>query len=425
MILEFSIENFRSFRERQTFSLIPDDGRRGEADHFIEVGDKYKLLRSAVIYGANASGKSNFVKAFQALRNLVLDPNIRWSGRIPGLIIKHEPFSFSARTQNAPTVFSLDFLLESIRYTYKVSVSAAIIVAESLSFYPQGREAKLFTRKGQTFEFGDYLKGQRNVVADLTNSDQLYLSKGADNNIAQLIEVYRYFKESILVILYDDLDHEAKYYIDIAERLFKAAKGDPFLPKFTALLKSFDTGILDFQIKESKHFKGNYNPAREFDIRMEHAQFDHSDQQAGSSFMPFESESKGTQKLFVLGGLLLQTLMQGAVIVIDEFERSLHPLISSYLINLFQDPKINNKGAQLIIATHDTNLLSNNEFRRDQIWIVEKDRTGASELYSLADITGILKGAPYEKWYLAGRMGGVPSIRSLDFELNYEVDEAK
>jgi AAA15 family ATPase/GTPase len=110
--------------------------------------------------------------------------------------------------------------------------------------------------------------------------------------------------------------------------------------------------------------------------------------------------------------------------VIDEFERSLHPLICSYLIQLFHDPKINSRGAQLVLATHDTNLLSSNEFRRDQIWIVEKDKTGASELYSLSDVTGILKGAPYEKWYLSGRLGGIPGIQSLDFELNYASHEA-
>lgn len=98
-------------------------------------------------------------------------------------------------------------------------------------------------------------------------------------------------------------------------------------------------------------------------------------------------------------------------------------MICGYLIHLFHDPKINNKGAQLLLATHDTNLLSSVNFRRDQVWIIEKDPAGASELYSLAEIKGILKDAPYEKWYLSGRLGGIPGIRSLDFELNYATDE--
>lgn len=168
----------------------------------------------------------------------------------------------------------------------------------------------------------------------------------------------------------------------------------------------------------------NPGPNTKYDILTEHTHFDNTGKERGTATFSLEWESKGTQKLFVLGGLLLQALMQGGVIVIDEFERSLHPLIYSYLIQLFHNPKINSRGAQLILATHDTNLLSSNEFRRDQIWIVEKDKTGASELYSLSDVTGILKGAPYEKWYLSGRLGGIPGIRSLDFELNYASHEA-
>ena len=417
MILEFSIENYKSFRERQTFSLVPDEGKSEAANHLVSVGDKYTMLRSAVIYGANASGKSNFIKALEALRSLVLLPADR---RPREQFAQYAPFQFNDRTQSAPTIFSLDFLLDGIRYTYSVSISAVAVLKESLYFYPQGREAKLFVRTGQTYEFGDYLKGQRSVVAELTNANQLFLSKGAGNNIAQLIDVYRFFSESLLVIPFDDSKSEAFYLNLIAERILKAKKNDLFLRNFTALLKSFDTGILDFRVEELE----NPGPNSKYDILTEHAHFDNAGKERGTATFSLEWESKGTQKLFVLGGLLLQALMQGGVMVIDEFERSLHPLICSYLIQLFHDPKINSQGAQLVLATHDTNLLSSNEFRRDQIWIVEKDKTGASELYSLSDVTGILKGAPYEKWYLSGRLGGIPGIQSLDFELNYASHEA-
>ena len=158
MILEFSIENYKSFRERQTFSLVPDEGKSEATNHLVSVGDKYTLLRSAVIYGANASGKSNFIKALEALRSLVLLPADR---RPREQFAQYAPFQFNDRTQNAPTIFSLDFLLDGIRYTYSVSISAVAVLKESLYFYPQGREAKLFVRTGQTYEFGDYLKGQR------------------------------------------------------------------------------------------------------------------------------------------------------------------------------------------------------------------------------------------------------------------------
>ncbi len=424
MILEFSVENFRSFRERQTFSMIPDEGRQDGTEHFIEIGDKYKLLPAAVIYGANASGKSNFIKALQSLQSLVLFKNVEWDSP-SGFIFKYEPFSLSSQTAQAPTTYTLDFLINQIRYTYSLTILATHITAESLFFYPQGREAKLFIRKDQVFEFGDYLKGQKHVVADLTRHDQLFLSKGAQNNISQLIIVRQYFKESVLIKTLDEGRREkSKYYNMIAERLYKAPKNDQFQINFKLLFKSFDTGILDFEVKKS--INDNFEREdEEFDVSTKHTAYNALGIEDGTTDLKFESESKGTQQLFILGGMLLQTLMQGGVIVIDEFERSLHPLISSYLINLFHDPKINTKGAQLIIATHDTNLLSSNAFRRDQIWIVEKDQTGASELFSLADVNGILKDAPYEKWYLSGRMGGIPAIQSLDFQLNFEAHEAQ
>ena len=417
MLLEFSIENYKSFRARQTFSLVPDDGKREAANHLFSVGDKYTVLRSAVLYGANASGKSNFIKALEALRSLVLLPADRGPRE---RFAQYDPFQFNDRTVNAPAIFSLDFLLNDIRYTYSLHISAASVLIESLYFYPQGREAKLFVRTGQTYEFGDYLKGRRSVVAELTNANQLFLSKGAANNITQLIDVYRFFSESLQVIPFDDVLHDTYYLNVIAERILKAKKNDLFLRNFTALLKSFDTGILDFRVEELE----NPGPNLKYDILTEHAHFDLTGKERGVATCSLESESKGTQKLFVLGGLLLQALMQGGVMVIDEFERSLHPLICSYLIQLFHDPKINTKGAQLVLATHDTNLLSSNDFRRDQIWVVEKDKTGASELYSLSDVAGILKGAPYEKWYLSGRLGGIPGIQRLDFELNYASHEA-
>jgi hypothetical protein len=412
MILEFSIENFKSFRDRQTFSLVADEGKNEAASNLIAVADKYSLLRSAILYGANASGKSNFIKALESLRDLVLLSDYQRPGEPFG---QYVPFQLSDRTQGAPSIFSIDFLLEGIRYSYSVSISAVTVLKESLFFYPQGREAKLFVRNGQEYEFGDYLKGQRSVVAEITNANQLFLSKGAGNNMKQLIDIYRFFSESLLVIPFDDPKSEAHYFNLIAERLLKAQKDDRFLNHFTALLKSFDTGILGFRVEELE------NPGRyeKYEIVTEHARYDHSGKEKGTIAFSLELESKGTQKLFVLGGILLQTLMKGGVLVIDEFERSLHPLISSYLIRLFHDLKINHLGAQLVLATHDTNLLSSSVFRRDQIWMVEKDVTGTSELYSMADIKGILKDAPYEKWYLSGRLGGIPGIRSLDFELNY------
>ncbi len=416
MILEFSVENFRSFRSMQTFSMIPDEGKQESVEHILEISDKYQALKSAVIYGANASGKSNFMRALQALRNAVLtSADLGPDQRIESYM----PYRFNPRTIDAPTVFEIDFLVEKVRYHYHLILLEREVKEELLLFYPEGRESRLFKRKGQTFEFGDYLKGPKTVVSRLTGKNQLFLSKAARNNMEQLESVYRFFAQGFMPIPF--LDNWAdNYYIDrIAKEMINARQSAKFLENFRLLIKSFDAGIHNFKI-EKHDFPLS---GKDYEVWMEHDIFDDEGNRAGSSFFSIEEESAGTQKLFVLGGLILRALMNGRVIVIDEFERSLHPLISNYLIQLFHDPNINPKGAQLILATHDTNLLSAAAFRRDQIWIVEKDSTGSSELFSLADVKGILKDAPYEKWYLSGRLGGIPSIQSLDFELNYAADE--
>ena len=418
MIIEFSIENFRSFRTRQVLSMTPDAAKKEEVNNIQVVSGKYKLLKSAVVYGANASGKSNLMKAFQVLRTLVLTS----ADRAPGEVLEgYDPFLFHPVTKTAPTIFELDFLLRKVRYRYLIGFREQEVVEEQLLFYPEGRESKLFRRVGQEFEFGDYLKGQKAVVSKLTGPNQLFLSKAARNNMQQLVEVYQFFVRDYMPIPFLDSWMDSYYEDRIVKELIKTNENARFIENFKALLRSFDTGILDFKIDRRKGLDFIHN--RDYEVSVEHPVFDDEGNRKGSLFHPLEEESTGTQKLFVLGGLILRALMNGRVILIDEFERSLHPLMSSYLIQLFHDPKINTKGAQLILATHDTNLLTENELRRDQIWIVEKDRTGASELFSLADISGISKGAPYEKWYLSGRLGGVPGIKRLDFELNYEGNE--
>lgn len=210
---------------------------------------------------------------------------------------------------------------------------------------------------------------------------------------------------------------EIDYTDEIARTLLKAGRDHPFTKQFKALLNSFDTGIEDIEIEgDAEKF---LPPFEKHEITVKHSLYNDSQTKIGSIDRPFKEESTGTKKLFAMGGMILQTLMNGQTIIIDEFEESLHPLISSYLLQLFHNPEINTKGAQLIVATHDTNLLAQSDLRRDQIWIVEKDKTGASEMFSLAEVSGIPKGVPYEKWYLSGRLGGIPSIKTLDFELSY------
>lgn len=418
MVLEFTVANYRSFREKQFLSLIADDGKKHEqVGHFVEIKPEVKVLTSTVIYGANASGKSNLLRAMQSLRNLVL---FSANSTPEKSFVEYDPFKFHSTTTDSPTHFGIDFLIDSIQYRYEVNILEKEIFREALYFYPEGREAKLFIRNRQNFEFGDSLKGQKAVVSRLTGANQLFLSKAAVNNISQLVEVFQFFDQDFMTIPFLDNWIDNRYTKRIAQELLKGSDNQVFVSNFKTLLTSFDTGIVDFKIEKNE---GPFIDS-DYDIMIEHHVFDDDGEKIGYKSHPIKEESAGTQKLFVLAGLILRALLNGRVIIIDEFERSLHPFITAFIIQLFHDPKINQHGAQLIIATHDTNLLSESELRRDQIWIVEKDHKGASSLFSLTDIKGVRTDSPFEKWYLSGRFGGVPGIERLNLELNFQHEEA-
>lgn len=413
MLLEFSVENYRSIRDKQVLSMLPDEGKKEHEENIFQVTEKLSYLKSAVIFGANASGKSNLIRAMKAFKDLIaFSPNYKLNDPIKA----YDPFKFNEKSINAPCHFSIAFLIEKVRYVYEVSFLEHEILTENLLFYPQGREAKLFMRKGQKFDFGDYLKGRKTIVAELTGKNQLFLSKGAINNMDELGKVSSYFlKQNYPFPLNENIleDYGMDFY---AKKMFKEEMEAPLLANVKALFQSLDTGIVDFEIRK--------NIGSNFEIITFHKVFDINGNEKGISEHTLLEESAGTQKLFVLAFLLSVALMKKRTIILDEFERSLHPHITTYLIQLFHNHKINSNGAQLIVATHDPYLLSESKLRRDQIWMVEKDNEGVSELYSLADVAGVRADIPFDKWYLSSRFGGVPGISRLNFELNYQHEKA-
>ncbi len=425
MLLEFSVENYRSIRDQMVLSLVADEGKKDPAVPLIPGPGKRQVLPVAMVYGANASGKSNLLRAFQALRLMVYESG---ENKPNEALQAFDPFRFHPHTPQAPTRFELGFMAETVRYRYEVAVRAAMVFHEALFFYPQGREAKLFEREAQHFSFGDLFKGPKATLAELTAPNQLFLSKAAQNNAQVILPVYRYFLEKLMPIPFLDDGHKntylpqtnTEYYTErIIQYLAEEARESAFSKNFLSILKSFDTGFLGFRIKKLDDRFG-----QAFQVLVSHEVYDDQGKRVGTTEQPLEEESAGTQKLFVLAALVLRSLMQGRVLIVDEFERSLHPHISQFLVKLFQDPQLNPHHAQLVLATHDTHLLNHPDLRRDQIWLIEKDRQGASQLFSLADVQGLRADIPFEKWYLSGRFGAVPGIQSLDFELNLAHEEA-
>ncbi|HQE34322.1 MAG TPA: ATP-binding protein [Flavobacterium alvei] len=353
----------------------------------------YYGLTSAAIYGPNASGKSNIVKALGAFRNFVKNS----TDNKPNDTIKlYNPFILCKGNVLKPSCFSIDFLINNVLHIYSIEVFQKEIIAESLFYFPKGLKVKVFERKKQEFSKGNGYEGIFETIKQRTTENQLFLGKAAIENVEIAKSVY----ESItsMLVLTTDLFHSEEFNKTASKLFFTDLNdGGVILRLSKSLIQKLDTQIVNFEEKEGViktfHFNDNF----------EQIEFD------------FEDESSGTQRIMSFVPLVFIALSSGSTIIVDEFERSLHPEIAQYILGLFNDPEVNTKGAQFIFATHDTTLLSpENKLRRDQINLVEKNVKGETEMFAVSDLKGIREGN-YEKWYLEGRLGAVPNIARETF----------
>ncbi len=423
MLLEFEIENFRSIKEKQVFSLVAEPSKSKPDNVFNQSlfnGDSVRLLKVGVIYGANASGKSNLIKAFEALRSFVLN-KLSIDKKIP----YYEPFLFDETTGNAPTYFALTFIgLEQHKFKYEIRFNKEEVLHEELNYYPKGQKRNLFKRFVPTKSNG--ISHKAKLGQDLKHKEltlfrnQLVLSKfGVDEPDDLLSPVYLYFSKRTLILKesYTKLLHnEVANWIDLnSERVNKMNKlikvADTKIESI--VLKKEEKGVL-FSITFGYHEK---NAMDEYRVYGNHVIYHNSNSKAitGIVSLPFEEESKGTNILFALGGKILQTLEQGGVLLVDEIDTSLHPKLAKFLVLLFQHPLSNPKNAQLIFTTHETTFLDKNLFRKDQIWFTEKDKYGETDLFSAQDFEDAREDTPFDKWYMAGKFGGIPEIKELEF----------
>jgi AAA15 family ATPase/GTPase len=398
MLLNFRITNFRSINEMVELSMIPSDFKN-PVNRIIKTNPNatknkdYYGLTSAAIYGPNASGKSNIVMALGAFINFVKNS----TDNKPNDTIKlFNPFILFKENILKPSCFSIDFLINNVLHIYSIEVFQKEIITESLFYFPKGLKVKVFERKHQEFSKGNGYEGIFETIKQRTTANQLFLGKAAIENVEIAKSVY----ESItsMLVLTTDLLH-SEIFNKTASKLFFTDLNDGgiILRLSKSLIQKLDTQIVNFEEKEGliKTFHLNDN--------FEQIEFD------------FEDESSGTQRIMSFVPLVFIALSSGSTIVVDEFERSLHPEIAQYILGLFNDPEVNTKGAQFIFATHDTTLLSpENKLRRDQINLVEKNEKGETETFAVSDIKGIREGN-YEKWYLEGRLGAVPNIARETF----------
>ena len=408
MLLEFRVRNFRSIRDEQALNLIASGDKELATTHLASTGLKSAphALRTVVVYGPNASGKSSLLRALDYMRAVVAE-----SATViqPGQTYNVQPFKLDPATAHQPTEFEITFLLSGVRHQYAFAMTPQRIVSESLLVYRSSKPTQLFSRQhvdgeGDDYEFSTYLTGPRKLWQESTRPNALFLSMAAQLNSEQLSPVFNWIVRNLTF-----LPAGATVLPEFTTALLATEQGRASIREF---LSAADISIADVQAVPRKGMHAQLvmsasglqssQEEREFLMPV----FEHSTPK-GSAKFELHDESEGTQRLYGLIAPVLDCLRDGRVLVVDELDSSLHTLLVRRLVTMFQTPELNPNGAQLIFSTHDTSLLDHTLFRRDQIWFTEKDADQATRLYPLTDFSP-RKQEAWERGYLAGRYGAVP-----------------
>ncbi len=430
MIKEFSFGNYRSFKEIQSLNMTASKINELTENNIIVLNEKQSLLKSKAIYGANASGKSNIVKALvsfiKIIKNSVKDE------KVLDLI---ENFKLSVDTDNEPSFFQLIFEINKIQFRYGFEVTDKVIKSEWLFGVPNEREVCYFVRENNTindisklhFEEGHKLLSIYNDSEgenEVFRSNSLFLSAVAAMN-GKLSKQISNAISSITVL--SGLQDKQLYNISGTNLRNEETKN-----KITDFLKIADVGINSLDIIEVANDELIKDAPAELIKKLEqgnkiglvistHDKFNSDKEKIGEANLQFlSSQSEGTLKMFEISSFLIQAIENGETLVIDEFDARLHPLISKKIVELFNSQ--GNSSAQLIFITHDTNLLSADLLRRDQIDFVEKDKYGESHLYSLVQFKGIRNSASFEKDYIKGKYGAIPFLGDFNQLFKTEKD---
>ncbi len=419
MLIEFSVANFRSLRDRQTFSLV-----KAKGDELVETNtftkkafNEFNLLRSSAIYGPNAGGKSNLLLAMRAMQEIVLDSATQLKR---GDEISVEPFRLSPKTASSPSEFEVVFISDEVRYQYGFSATEERVVEEWLLAYPNGRPQRWFSRqwdeKSQDYrwELGNNLTGEKQLWLKSTRNNALFLSTAVHLNSAQLQTIYDWF--NVTLRLTDTNGWGNEYSASLCRTEDKSLimdflnAADLGIDDIKVIEKTFDQDILPDELPEGlKSIIADKLKHRQFlDVKTIHR-----DSMGQEVKFDLEEESDGTKKLFSFAGPWIDSLNNGYILFIDELHDNLHPRLVKFLVQLFHNSETNPKNAQLVFTTHETSILNQEIFRRDQIWFCEKDDRQATSIYPLSDFSPRKGRENLELAYLSGRYGALPYIRPL------------
>lgn len=424
MLVEFRVGNFLSFKDEVTLSMVASADKEHLATHTVKINNKLSLLRSAAIYGANASGKSNLFNAMAFMRNFVLNSS-RESQATEKIAV--EKFRLSTETENKPSTFEIVFLMENIRYRYGFQVDEKQVHNEWLFYVPTTREATLFIREKNEIKVGPDFKEGKGLEAK-TRENALFLSVAAQFNGKKAKKILEWFDELRIISRIDAERYQAFTISKLTDREY-----EEFTSKF---LRVADLGIKEIQKTERplneedlpkeiplklKSRIMTMEGSAVIDVEAVHQKYDQQNKPVvDEKFSLFKSESAGTLALFGLSGPIFDTIKKGKVLIVDELTSKLHPLLTQAIIEAFHQShketgsdRVLPSQAQLIFVSHDTGILKNQLFRRDQIWFTQKNEYGATNLYSLEEYS-IRKDASFDKDYIMGKYGAVPFISGIE-----------
>jgi AAA15 family ATPase/GTPase len=421
MLLEFSVGNYLSFREKKTLNLVASSISDYKETNIV-TSERHTLLKGVVIYGANASGKSNFIRAMSTMKRIVMLSFSQSSTKS----LDVTPFLLNSETEKSPSHFEILFEILGIRYRYGFEVTNKEIVAEWLYESKKNAEKLLFIRQGDGIEVTSTYKEGQNLEGK-TRNNALFLSVVDQFNGVVAKRIMKWFNnftaisglthENYEMVTFKMLDNKntAKPLGDFYDKLDLGFDGlsinkEKFNPK--SIPDDTPESLVKLLIKD---LEGAFR----FKIKTLHKKYDKDNKNVGNVEFDMRSqESAGTNKVFNISGPIFDVLQDGGVLVIDELDSSLHPLLTLAITRLFNSEKENTKNAQLIFTTHDTNLFSYGKYRRDQIYFIEKDKYGASDLYSLVeyreeDGSKVRKDRSFESDYIQGRYGAIPFIGDI------------
>ncbi len=424
MLIEFIVKNFRSIRDEALLSMVKGTRKELEDTNVLQISDApaslNPLLRSAVIYGSNAAGKTNLLHALAAMQSLVVGSH----QRPPNEALPVHPFLMSSKARTSPSEFEIHFIVDKVRYQYGIAVDQQQVHEEWLFAFPKGKAQKWFHRErlpDQTntqTKFGDKLKGEKELWERITRPNGLLLATAAQLNSEQLTPIYNWFANKLKIAVgKESWNQQPLFTMSLLEQQQQA--------RVLRFMQAVDFAISDLSLREvdGEHINAiTQNMPQQLKALLSsqlgsskgmQILTQHKTQEGGTVEMGLGDESDGTQKMFCYAGPWMDTLANGNIMIVDELHDNLHPLLVQYLVEMFHNPELNRHGAQLIFTTHETSILNQELFRRDQIWFCEREPDQATRLYPLSDFA-VRKGTEnIERGYLSGRYGALPFLKEI------------